>query len=404
MDASVSAATRAVPAPVTPSLPKPARVDSVDLLRGLVMIVMALDHARDFFTNRFYDPADLTHTYPALFFTRIVTHVCAPTFMLLAGTAAQLSLSRGKSRADVARFLLSRGIAFVIAEHTILRLAWTSKIFLFPIMGGTLWGLGWAMIGLAPLVFLPMRWIAVTGALIVLAHNAFDGLTAHTTGTLRYLAVFLHGGFIGSPQQPIMFVGYSIIPWVGVMALGYALGPTLRWPVDKRRRFFFRVGLALTLGFVALRVTNWYGDHLKWSPQGDAVATLMSFVDTEKYPPSLLFLMMTLGPMLMLLSLLERWKGRFAQWVLVYGRVPLFYYFAHIYLLHAMALALAAVMHKPEPWTAIWAYFGPPIADYGWGLGVVYAAWISAVVALYPACKWYLGVKRRSSFWLLGYL
>jgi hypothetical protein len=134
------------------------------------------------------------------------------------------------------------------------------------------------------------------------------------------------------------------------------------------------------------------------------MTTLMSFLDTQKYPPSLLFLMMTLGPMLMLLSLLERWKGPLAQWVLVYGRVPLFYYFAHIYLLHAMALALAAVMHKPEPWTAIWAYFGPPVANYGWGLGVVYVAWIIAVVSLYPACKWYLGVKRRSSFWLLGYL
>jgi uncharacterized membrane protein len=400
----MEASARAVPPAVAPSLARPARVDSIDLLRGLVMIVMALDHARDFFTDRFFDPADLTQTYPLLFFTRIITHVCAPTFMLLAGTAAQLSLSRGKSRRDVARFLLSRGIAFVIAEHTVLRLAWTSKIFLLPIMGGTLWGLGWAMIGLSALVFLPMRWIVAIGALIVVGHNAADGLTAHTTGALRYLLVFLHGGLAGPPQQPIMFVGYSIIPWVGVMALGYALGPTLQWPAPRRRRFYFLTGLLLSVAFVALRATNWYGDHLKWSPGANAVATLMSLLDTEKYPPSLLFLLMTLGPMLMLLSLFESWRGRLAQWVLVYGRVPLFYYFAHIYLLHAMALALAALMHKPEPWTAIWGYFGPPIPNYGWNLGVVYAAWIIAVVSLHPACKWYMGLKRRSRFWLLGYL
>jgi uncharacterized membrane protein len=397
-------AMAAAPLPSSPTLPTRQRVDSIDLLRGVVMIVMALDHSRDFFTNRFYDPADLTQSYPALFFTRIVTHVCAPTFMLLAGVGASLSLGRGKSRADVARFLLSRGLFLVIGEITILRFAWMSRLFLFPIVGGTLWGLGWAMIGLSAIVFLPMRWIAVVGGAIVLVHNAFDPFTAQSWGSLRWIWVFLHGGLFGPPQHPILFVGYAIIPWVGVMALGYAAGAVVRWEQARRSRFFFATGLALTIGFVALRWTNWYGDHHPWSHQKSAVFTVMSFLDTEKYPPSLLFLMMTLGPMLMLLPLLERWQGRAAGWLLVYGRVPLFYYFAHIYLLHALALVVAAVAGKPLPWTASWAYSGPPIANQGWGLPVVYVAWIAVVVGLYPACRWYMGLKRRSNFWLLGYL
>jgi len=383
---------------------KAARVDSIDLLRGIVMIVMAIDHSRDFFSGDMFDPTDLTRTNPALFFTRIVTHICAPTFMLLAGTGAYLSFARGKSRAEVSRFLLTRGIAFVLAEQTIMRFAWRFKLYLLPIDGSTMWGLGWSMIALSALVFLPIRWMAVFGAAIVLLHNLLDPFTAQSWGSLRIVWVFLHGGFFGTPEHPILGVGYAIIPWAGVMALGFALGPIVHWAPARRRRFLSLAGLLLTLGFVVLRFTNWYGDHHPWSPQASPLFTVMSFLTTEKYPPSLLFLMMTLGPMLLLLSVLERWKGPAADLLLVYGRVPLFYYFAHIYLLHALALALAAIVHKPLPWTAAWALSGPPIPNYGWELPVVYLMWIVTVVALYPACKWYMGLKRRSDFWLLGYL
>jgi len=388
----------------TQPVAKAARVDSIDLLRGLVMIVMAIDHSRDFFSGAMFDPTDLTRTTPALFFTRIVTHICAPTFMLLAGTSAYLSLSRAKNRADVSRFLLTRGIAFVIAEMTIMRFAWRFKLFLLPIDGSTMWGLGWSMVALSALIFLPIRAMAVIGAAMVLLHNLLDPITAQSWGSLRFIWVFLHGGFIGTPEHPIFGVGYAIIPWAGVMALGYALGPIVRWESLRRRRFFFLAGLSLTIAFVALRFTNWYGDHHPWSPQPSALSTVMSFLTTEKYPPSLLFLMMTLGPMLLVLSVLERWKGRAADVLLVYGRVPLFYYFVHIYLLHLMALALAAIVHKPLPWTAAWALSGPPIPNYGWELPVVYLMWIVAVAALYPVCKWYMELKRRSNFWLLGYL
>ncbi len=385
-------------------VPATARVDAIDLLRGVVMIVMALDHSRDFFSGAMFDPTDLGRTTPALFFTRIITHICAPTFMLLAGTGAYLSQSRGKSRAEISRFLLSRGIFLVLAEETILRFAWRFKLFLLPIDGGTLWGLGWAMIALSALIWLPIRWMAIVGGAMVLFHNSFDSVTGEGWGAMRYVWVFLHGGFIGGPDHPVFGVGYSLVPWSGVMALGYAMGAIVRWDPSRRRRFFFVTGLLLTLGFIALRFTNLYGDRHPWSPQASPLFTVMSFLTTEKYPPSLLYLTMTLGPMLMLLSALDGWKGRFASVVLVYGRVPLFYYFAHIYLLHVMAFVLAAAFGKPLPWTASWAISGPAAPNYGWELPMVYVMWIAAVVVLYPACKWYMGLKRRSRFWLLGYL
>ncbi|WP_394828157.1 DUF1624 domain-containing protein [Pendulispora albinea] len=383
---------------------KAARVDAVDLLRGVVMIVMAIDHSRDFFSGAMFDPTDLKKTTPALFFTRIVTHICAPTFMLLAGTGAYLSLSRGKSRAEVSRFLWTRGLALVIAEETIMRIAWRFKLYGLPIDGSTMWGLGWSMIALSALIHLPIRGMAVVGAAMVLFHNLLDSFTGESWGPLRFIWVFLHGGFVGTPERPILWVGYSLIPWAGVMALGYAMGPIVRGDPARRRRFFFYTGLSLTFGFMVLRFTNVYGDRHPWSPQASPILTVMSFLTTEKYPPSLLFLTMTLGPMLLLLSALDGLKGRVANWLLIYGRVPLFYYLAHIFLLHIMAFVLAYAVDKPLPWTPAWALSGPPIANYGWDLPMVYLMWLAAVAALYPACKWYMGLKRRSSFWLLGYL
>ena len=372
---------------------RPARIDSVDLLRGAVMVIMALDHSRDFFTNVPYDPTDLAHVTPALFFTRWITHFCAPVFMLLAGTGARLSLRRGKSKRELSWFLLTRGLFLVVADETVMMFLWGSRPPGFPIIGATLWGLGWSMVVLAAVIHLPDAAIAAFGCALVLFHNAFDGLG---NGTL--LGTFLHAGFYPAGQRPALWVGYSLVPWAGVMALGYVGARVLEWDAARRRKALLATGAAMCAAFVLLRWSNLYGDAVKWTPDHP----LMSFFNCSKYPPSLLYLFMTLGPAIFALAFLEKVRGAAAAAVLIYGRVPMFFYFAHIALLHWAAIAVSALAHKPVPWAA--SFMAPMLPDQGWGLPVVYLGWILAVAALYAPCRWYMDLKRRSDFWLLGYV
>ena len=377
------------------------RLDSVDLLRGLVMVLMALDHVRDFFTELRFDPTDLTQTTVPLFFTRWITHYCAPTFVFLAGTGAFLARSRGMSRPDLARFLVSRGLWLVLLEFTVIRLGWAFNLNYAGLQWvQVIWALGISMVVLAGLIYLPLPAIAAFGVAMIALHNLTDGMDPGATGGWGTLWTFLH------VQRPVtlpwgapLFVAYPLIPWIGVMAAGYAFGTVLLRPADERRRTLLRLGGALTAGFVVLRAINVYGDPRPWSPQPSAIFTVLSFLNTTKYPPSLLFLLMTLGPAIMSLTWFERLRGPVARFFIVFGRVPLFYYVLHLFLIHAAALAVGVMVGFPASAFARGVFDLPD--GWGFGLPVVYAVWVAVVLALYPVCRRFADLKaRRREVWL----
>ena len=412
------------PAPVAVAgsvLPKTAaqvsRVVSVDVLRGLVMVIMALDHTRDFFTNLSFPPEVLALTSGPLFFTRFITHYCAPVFFLLAGTGAFLSLARGKSLGQVSHFLWTRGLWLVFLELTIIDFGWT---FVFPFgIGSVIWALGWCMVAMALIVRLPVRWIAGLALAVIALHNLFDRVNPASLGRLSGLWMVLHspGSFFIAPKVAF-FILYPLVPWVGVMAAGYALG-ALFLRTD-RKKVLLLLGAALTLAFFVLRTINHYGNGVAglqfgvplgagpWSVQPGLTLTLISFFNTLKYPPSLDYLLMTLGPALMLLAWFENWKTESwpARVLLAYGRVPLFFYVLHIYLLHVMAIAAAWIYRQPAAWLWHGAFFLSQKPEaYGHDLPFVYLMWILAVGILYLPCLWFMKFKQRHREWnWLSYL
>jgi uncharacterized membrane protein len=378
------------------------RLESVDRVRGIVMVLMALDHVRDFLTNTNVNPVDLARTTPALFFTRWVTHLCAPTFVFLAGTGAYLSLTRGRSRADVTRILLTRGLWLVILEQTVMKVglmfAWQPFYF-----GLILSAIGWSMVVLAALVRLPISAIGAIGVAMIVLHNLFDRVAPASFGSAAWVWNILHvQGLVGKPASPTALIGYPLIPWIGVAACGYAFGPVLLMEPEKRRRILLRTGASLVAAFFLLRLINVYGDPLPWSIRQNAMFTVMSFLNCQKYPPSLLFLLMTLGPMMLLLVALERARSSTDGFFTTFGRVPLFYYIVHIYLIHAGALALAYALGQPL--SMLFALPANPPPGYGQGLLVTYIFWIATVLVMYPLCRWFAGVKARRRDWWLSYI
>ena len=386
----------------------PTRVISVDLLRGLVMVIMALDHTREFFSNIGFPPEDLTRTYPALFFTRFITHFCAPVFFLLAGTGAYLAVSRGKTVSQISRFFWTRGLWLVLLEFTVMGFGWS---FVLPFgFAGVIWALGWSMVAMAPIVRLPTRWIAGLGLAVIALHNLLDRFAPDTFGRLSGIWMVLHtpGMYMLKPPSTMVIILYPLIPWIGVMAAGYALGALLQRP--DRSKVVFRLGLAITLAFLLLRGINQYGNGTAgyplsagpWSSQPSLTLTVISFLNTQKYPPSLDYLLMTLGPALMLLAWFEGTKAQrgFARVLLVFGRVPMFYYVVHIYLIHTMAILVALALHQPAAWLWHGGFFLLPTpAGYGHGLPFVYAIWILALLILYLPCRWYMEFKQQHRDW-----
>jgi uncharacterized membrane protein len=364
------------------------RIASVDVLRGLVMALMALDHTRDFFGADGFNPRDVAE--PALFLTRWVTHLCAPTFIFLAGMSAFL-YGRGRSVAETSRFLLVRGLWLIVIEFTIVRFGWTFELDLFrENTAGVIFVTGASMLALATLIWLP-RWAVAALALVMIAgHNLFDGIRAEQLGQGGGLWHFLHEpGVVRLGDHVKLFVLYPLVPWIGVMAAGYALGPVMQREPDARQRLLFGLGAAITLGFVLLRASNLYGDPAPWAAQATWTATVLSFVNCEKYPPSLLYLMMTLGPALMLLAAFEHARGAWARGLATFGQVPFFFYVVHIYLIHA--LAIAAGLTVPLPKTGV-------------GLPGIYLIWLLVLVLLYPICRWFAGLKQRGSGWWWSHL
>ena len=401
--------------PAAPESPaRPARLDSVDLLRGLVMVIMALDHTRDYFTHLRIPPEVLSATYGSLFFTRWITHLCAPAFFFLAGAGAYLMATRGKSPAEVSRFLWTRGLWLIFLELTIIFWGWT---FMFPLPGMAqlvIYTLGVSMVVLAALSRLPLQWLALLSVAVIAGHNLLDGVRAAPLGRWQLPWMMLHepGVFPIIPEPPIaIFVIYPLVPWFAVMSLGYVFGSLLTRPAEERRRWLWMLGIGMTLAFVALRATNFYGNTPPgfgfgfssgpFAIQETWTKTVIAFFNVEKYPPSLQFLLMTLGPNLLLLAAFDRWQmrgalGVLAQKITVFGRVPLFFYVLHIYLIHLMAVAVAFLFGQPAGWLLRGGFMTSPAPEgYGHGLPFIYAMWLLAVVLLYPPCRWFAGYKRR---------
>lgn len=372
----------------------PERLESIDLLRGLVMVLMALDHTRDFFSNATFDPSDLAHTTPAYFLTRWVTHFCAPVFIFLAGIGAFLAKSRGKTAQELSWFLLTRGLWLVLLELTYVNwFGWQFRVDLHHYYVQVIWAIGWSMVALAALVWFP-RWAVMTfGLMMIVLHNLTDAVKPKNLGGFADVWRVLHvpGGFDILPGIHFM-VTYPLIPWMGVMAAGFAFGPVLLQDERSRRKWLLIGGSSLSVLFIVLRATNLYGDPVPWEPQKNFLFTILSFLDCCKYPPSLCYLLMTLGPALLVLAMFDRGTPKWLRPLLVFGRVPLFFYLIHLPLIHVLlflANTVGAGIFSAAP---------------GAGLAGVYLFWIMAVALLFPVCRWFAGYKQRHRSVWLSYL
>ena len=373
---------------------KRARIESIDVVRGMIMIIMALDHVRDFFGHSGLNPTDPATTTIPLFFTRWITHFCAPVFFLLTGTGAYISLRR-KTRPELSRFLFTRGLWLIFLEVGVVRcLGWFLNFNYHVTILMVLWALGWAMIVLSGLVYLPASIVTIFGAVMIASHNLLDSVQSSNP-----LWIILHSpGMI--MNHPNVFLAYPLIPWVGVTAVGYGLGQIYGWPSARRRAFLLPLGLGMTAAFLVLRGINVYGDPQRWSTQKSAAFTVLSFLNTTKYPPSLLYLLMTLGPAMVFLWSID---GTTPQWLrpaLVIGKVPMFYYLLHLPLIHLLAVVVCYARFGQEHWLfENPLFFQPP--EWGYSLPIVYMVWVLVVVALYPLCRWFAALKqRRSDAWL----
>ncbi|MDB4929749.1 MAG: hypothetical protein JWM10_2233 [Myxococcaceae bacterium] len=383
---------------MTTALPR-ARNAAIDALRGAVMVLMALDHARDFFADGFRsEPTNLATTTAALFFTRWITHFCAPVFVFLAGTAAFLYRDKNGPAAG-SRFLLTRGLWLVFLELTAMRLGWTPDPFYRFTLAQVIWAIGWSMVALAAISRLPLRAVALTGAVIIGAHNLLDGVKTSAFGSFGWLWKIAHdGGMLEPVRGHQLYVAYPVLPWIGVIALGYAFGAWMKLPLEERRPRTLRLGIAATAAFVLLRGINLYGDPVRWSvqPRG-ALFTVMSFINCDKYPPSLLYALMTLGPALVALALLDGAKpGRVTRVLTVFGSVPLLYYFAHLVAMRWTGLAIS--------YSRVGSEVISSRGRTGLGLWAAYVGWVAVVAALYPLCRWFAEVKSRRRDWWLSYL
>ena len=387
--------------------PAKNRIESIDLLKGLVMVIMALDHVRDYthYSARFFDPTNPAQTTWAIFFTRWITHFCAPTFSFLAGTSAYL-VGKRKTTGELSSFLLKRGLWLVFIEFTIINFAWFfDPLFRNPSLV-TIWSLGVSMILLAALVYTPRNFILAFSLILIFCHNLFDGVRLDG----NVLWAILHRFEVFKLGSAYSFnVYYPLVPWVAVMALGYWFGAFYDATYDpaKRKRLLNIIGLSAVVLFVLLRWINIYGDPMPWKPYDTTSQTVMSFLNPNKYPPSLLYLLMTLGPALIFLANSEKLKGAIVNFFSTFGRVPFFYYILHIYLIHFIAMGLAQL--TGYSWQsmicATWVTNVKALNGYGFPLWVVYAVWVSVILLLYPVCKRFDAYKQsHKEIWWLSYL
>ena len=383
------------------------RIESIDLLKGLVMVIMALDHVRDYFHYSAYifDPTDPNQSTLPIFFTRFITHFCAPTFCFLAGTSAFM-VGKRKSKSDLTSFLLKRGIWLVFIELTIVNFGWFFDIYFRSLFLITIWSLGISMIVLSGLIHLPRKFILGFSLLLILGHNLLD--TIHYEGNVLWSIVHEFGIFQLTDGVELI-VGYPLIPWIAVMALGYYFGAFYDTPFDnnRRKKLFNTIGIAAIAAFVILRFSNVYGDPVLYQDYETTTKDLISFFNPSKYPPSLLYLLMTLGTALLFLANAEKLKGKVVNFFSVFGRVPFFYYILHLYVIHLVALLFAEL--SGFGWQSMiledWMTVVPALKGFGFPLWVVYAVWVGVILTLYPLCKKFDIYKQsHKEKWWLSYL
>jgi len=394
---------------------KHSRIFSIDIVRGMAIVLMALDHTRDFFSSALYDPTNLVLTYPAMFLTRWITHFCAAAFVFLAGTSAFLYRTRGnRTKGDLTFFLLSRGIWLIILEFTLVQWGWAFNFSYLQIVCQVMWVLGWSMIALSVLIYLP-RWLILSISIAMIAgHNLLDKINIESWGNLSWLLNILHvPGDIALPSGIHVQLLYPLIPWIGVMALGYAMGGVFLKEPQERKKQLLRLGISLIFAFFVIRAINIYGDPYAWVVQKKAIFTALSFINYTKYPPSFLFLLMTLGVTFVALSVFTaREPGRIGRFFLIYGRVPLFFYAIHVPIIHFIAVIFAFVRYGH---VAFLFHYNVEYLDvalspktplgYGYGLAISYIVWISVIAMLYPLCRWYAVYKKNHpQYRLLSYL
>jgi uncharacterized membrane protein len=382
--------------------PSVSRVRALDIARGLVMVLMAIDHVR------VYAGVPAGGPDPAVFFTRWVTHFCAPGFVFFAGTSAFLKRSRLPGTAALSWYLLTRGLLIVVLELTVMRFAWTFNFDVINYnLAGVLWMIGWSMVALAGLVWLPFEAIAALGLIIVLGHNAVDPYLrdlgraiSESPGRWFWQFLYFGGSVTLGDSGPRIAILYSLMPWIGVMAAGYAFGRVLQWPIERRDRACLMIGGAAIVLFIVLRTFNLYGDPRPWSDEQP-----LTFLNTTKYPASLLFLLMTLGPLIALMPAFERARGAMMNALALFGRVPLFYYVLHIPLIHVAAIVVSLIRTGAvTPWLFGNHPMEPPDQPdgYRWSLALLYVVTAVCVVALYGACKWWDERRAAASGRLAG--
>ena len=382
------------------------RITSVDLLRGIIMIIMALDHTRDFFhfDAQTGSPLDLTTTTPILFFTRWVTHFCAPVFVFLSGTAAFLQSAR-KSKKELSIFLITRGLWLILAEVTIVNLLLTFDINFSFIALEVIWAIGISMVILGLMTWLPFEIILAVGLLIVLGHNALDFYEKDQTTPFSATYDLIHRqGFHPLSKNHQLLILYPFLPWAGLMMLGYCLGKVLRNnDAANRKRSLIIAGMSTIALFIILRFINVYGDPAPWSPQPTVFYTFLSFINSSKYPPSLFFMCMTIGPALLLMAWWDKIQNGFTKIVSVYGRVPFFYFLAHLFVIHLFSAVTYFMRgHSLAEGVNPAAFIKFIEPGEGFQLKYVYLVWLAIVIALYPLCKWYDGYKtnHKEKKWL----
>jgi uncharacterized membrane protein len=403
---------RFAPVPIedypVPVNPPSRRLESIDLLRGLLMLLMALDHTRDFFSNAQVDPTDPHQSWPALYFTRWVTHLCAPGFVALAGASVYLQGKRGKTRGDIGRLLLTRGLWLILMEVTLVDFGWSFSFFPFL---QVIWAIGASMVVLAALQWLGVIAVGLVGAAILLGHNLLDPIHAAQFGSGKDLWLMLHDrGFLTYHGHPFALLFYPVLAWFGVMCVGYAFGPVAASAPAARQRIAAALGVVFLLVFSALRLMNGYGDKYRFEHLSSPARTAMSFFQVQKYPPSLEYVLATFGFLLLLYTLFDiaaarDWLAPVRRFFEVFGRVPFFYYVLHIYTIHGFALlaSMAMGLHW-QVWIGPAFFTGDRPDGWGYSLPVVYGVWFAVIFVLYWPTRWFSQLKRRRRDWWLSYL
>lgn len=374
------------------------RIDSIDIMRGFVILLMALDHVRDYFSNAHFPLLDPNRTTTALYLTRWITHLCAPTFVFLAGISARLMAQRLSTR-ELSGFLLKRGLWLVLLEITVVLWGWSFSFrYEHGVFLQVIWAIGASMVALSALVYLPPRVVGWLGVVIVAGHNLLDPVPAATFGVFAPAWSLLH---VHGPIA-IGLVSYPALPWIGVMALGFAAGSLYEQDQDDRRWILCIAGSVAIVVFFLMRAGAFYGDPRAWMPEPTLRASLMTLFDVQKYPPSLLYVLITLGIAAILLSVAESVNGVVARVLKTYGRVPLFFYVTHIFVAHFYAGVTGLALGFG---TAVFTNnFRTIPASWGVPLPLVYIAWLAVLLTLYPLCRWFGELKRTRKEWWWSYL